>query len=168
MSTLNNVSIQGRLSSTPELRYTQNGKAYCSISIFLENSYPTKDNTGGFIDIISFEQKAEFLAKYFSKGDAILICGSLKHDSWVDKESNKSRSKWSIVANNIHFCGKRMTEQDYKEDSAPQMPSNSENNNYRQPQYKQPPQQSYRTRAEENPQKPSSWDNNDFDDEIPF
>lgn len=165
MSALNNVSIQGRLSCDPELRYTQNGKAYCSISIFLENSYPTKDNTGGFIDVISFEQKAEFLSKYFSKGDAILICGSLKHDSWIDKESNKSKSKWSIVANSIHFCGKRMTEQDNREDSTPQEQSSRKQNNYQQPQYKQQSQQYSYKRKEENP---PAWDDNRFDDEIPF
>lgn len=171
MSALNNVSVQGRLSRDPELRYAPNGKAVCSISIFLENSFATKENTGGFMDVTVFASTAEFVAKHFVKGDAILICGSLKHDSWLDKETNKSRSKWSIVANSVHFCGGKRNEQNDNVGYIPQ-----ERPNYQQPQQTQPQAQARQysnpnsnNYQNQNHQGPSSWSQDDgFGEDIPF
>lgn len=170
MSTLNNVSVQGRLSRDPELRYTPNGKAVCSISIFLENSFATKENTGGFIDVTIFASNAEFVEKHFVKGDAILICGSLKHDSWLDKETNKNRSKWSIIANSVHFCGGKKNEQnDNAGYTQQEMP------NYQQPQqYQQSQGRSYSNKNNNNHQNQRSqgspsWNQDDgFGEDIPF
>lgn len=172
MSALNNITVQGRLGQDPELRYTNSGKAVCSVSIFLENSYPTKDNPGGWIEIVAFEQRAEFMAKYFNKGDKIIVCGSLKCDNYVNKEG-KSVTKWSIVANNIHFCGDRASDQN---SSAQNAQSNNSNN------YNRPNQNSQPQRNQQNKQQNYSNDNsygggdssyggsgfNGMDDEIPF
>ena len=101
---MNKIEISGRLTRDPELRRTQSGKAVCNINVAVKRPF-TKDDTD-FIDVVLWEQRAEFVAKYFSKGSFIIIVGSLQSRDYEDKDGNKRRA-WEIKADDAEFGGSK-------------------------------------------------------------
>ena len=99
---MNVIIIKGRLTRDPELRHTQSGKAVCNISVAVNRPF-TKDEVD-YIDCVFWEQRAEFVAKYFTKGREILVRGSLQSRPYEDKNGNK-RTAWEIKADDAEFCG---------------------------------------------------------------
>lgn len=102
---LNHITLMGRLTRDPELRYTQSGTAVASFSIAVDRDFSSKD--GGerqtdFIDIVAWRQTGEFVSKYFQKGSMAIVSGRLQIRDWQDKEGNKRRSA-EVVADNIYF-----------------------------------------------------------------
>jgi single-strand DNA-binding protein len=51
-----------------------------------------KDKKADFIDIVAWRNNAEFVSKYFKKGQQIVIVGSLQVRSWKDKDGNSNGS----------------------------------------------------------------------------
>ena len=105
---LNNVCIMGRLTSDPEVKYTQSGKSVTSFAVAVDRDYKgDSDNyPTDFIDIVAWRNTAEFAAKYFCKGDMIGINGRLQTRTYQDKQGN-NRKVTEIIANNIYFCGSK-------------------------------------------------------------
>ena len=105
---LNHVSEHGRLTRDPELRRTQSGVAVASFSIAVDQDFTGKDGKRvvDFFDCTAWRQTAEHIAKYFVKGQEILIIGSLRNESWTDKEG-KERKRNIILVDRADFCGSK-------------------------------------------------------------
>lgn len=99
---LNLSVLQGRLVSNPELRHTQSGVAVTSFTIANETGYGEKKKTN-FVDVIAWRSTAELVCKWFTKGSAIIVQGSIQTRSYTDKDGNK-RKVVEIVADNVHFA----------------------------------------------------------------
>ncbi len=102
---LNHITLMGRLTRDPELRYTQSGTAVASFTVAVDRDFASKD--GGerqtdFIDIVAWRQTGEFVSKYFQKGSMAVVSGRLQIRDWQDKEGNKRRSA-EVVADNVYF-----------------------------------------------------------------
>ena len=102
---MNHIIIMGRLTKDPELRQTPNGVAVASFSLAVDRGYAPKD--GGerqtdFIDVVAWRNTAEFVSKYFVKGQMAAVAGRLQIRDWTDKDGNKRRSA-EVVAENIYF-----------------------------------------------------------------
>ena len=102
---LNHITLMGRLTRDPELRYTQSGTAVASFSLAVDRDFSSKD--GGerqtdFIDIVAWRQTGEFVSKYFTKGSMAVVSGRLQIRDWQDKDGNKRRSA-EVVAENVYF-----------------------------------------------------------------
>jgi single-strand DNA-binding protein len=102
---LNHITLMGRLTRDPDLRYTQSGTAVASFSLAVDRDFVSKD--GGerqtdFIDIVAWRQTGEFVSKYFTKGSLAVVSGRLQLRDWQDKEGNKRRSA-EVVAENVYF-----------------------------------------------------------------
>lgn len=108
---LNVVAIMGRLVADPELRTTQNGNKVCSFRIACDHNYTAQgqERQADFIDIVSWRNQAEFVAKYFQKGSLIAVDGSLQTRQYQDRNGNK-RTAVEVVANNISFAGAKKAE----------------------------------------------------------
>ena len=100
----NRVILVGRLTADPELRQTPNGIPVCTFSIAVDRSFATKggERQTDFIDIVAWRQQAEFVSRYFSKGRAILVEGSLQVCSYTDKNDQKRRA-YEVVADALRF-----------------------------------------------------------------
>jgi len=99
----------GRLTKTPELRHTQSGTPVTSFTIAVDRAFSGKDGNEkqtDFIDIVSWKQTAEFVVKYFTKGQLIAVEGRLQIRDWTDKDGNKRRNA-EVVAENVYFTGDR-------------------------------------------------------------
>ena len=102
---LNHITIMGRLTRDPELRYTQAGQPVASFSVACERDYGNRD-TGerqtDFIDCVAWRQTGEFISKYFTKGSMIAVSGRLQIRDWVDRDGGKRRSA-EINVDNAYF-----------------------------------------------------------------
>ena len=112
---LNHVILQGRLTKDPEVRYTPNKKAVADIRIAVERDFRNKEGERAtdYFSVEAFALLAEHIAKFYKKGDPILVSGRLQHEQWTDKEGNK-RETVQVVAANVWFT------QAAKKDGEPQ------------------------------------------------
>ena len=101
---LNVAVLTGRLVADPELRHTPNDTAVTSFTIAVNRRFSrnTEERQTDFIDIVAWRTTAEFVCKYFKKGQLISIEGSIQTRSYQDKEGNK-RKAFEVIANNVHF-----------------------------------------------------------------
>lgn len=101
---LNTITIMGRLTRDPELRRTSSGVAVASFTLACERDFAPQGEARGtdFIDIVSWRYTAEFVEKYFSKGQMAVVSGRLQIRNWQDKEGNKRRSA-EILADHVYF-----------------------------------------------------------------
>jgi len=104
MSSFNKVILVGNLCKDPELRHTPSGSAVCDLRIASTTKRKAGDETL-FVDVTLWERQAETVCEYMSKGKSILVEGRLKLDEWPDKDTGKTRSKISIVGQNVQFLG---------------------------------------------------------------
>lgn len=102
---MNIVCLLGRLTADPELRQTQSGIATTSFSVAVDRSYTPKgqDKQADFINCVAWRQTAEFITRYFHKGQRIALHGSLQTRSYTDREGNK-RTVYEVVADRVFFA----------------------------------------------------------------
>ena len=106
---LNKVILAGRLTADPELKTTPNGISVCSFSVAVDRRYSKDNKQTDFINVVAWRSTAEFITKYFSKGNSICVCGSIQTRSYTDKNGNK-RTAVEVVAEEATFCeGKKNT-----------------------------------------------------------
>ena len=108
---LNVVAIMGRLTKDPELRYTPNNVAVLSFTVACNRSYSKAGE----------ERKAEFISKYFSKGNQIAVQGSIQTRTYKDRDGG-SRKAVEIVADNVHFVDSKKQQDTTPEPSDSDMP----------------------------------------------
>lgn len=100
---LNTICLQGRLARDPELKTSQSGVTLCNYTIACDR-FEKGENVADFFNCVAFNKSAEFVEKYFKKGDLILVQGQLQTSKYVDKNGN-NRIDYKIVTNSVNFCG---------------------------------------------------------------
>jgi single-strand DNA-binding protein len=110
MASYNKVILMGNLTRKPEVRYTQSGTAICKLGLAVNRRF--KDSATGewreeptFVDVTFFGKRGEAFAKYHDKGKPAFIEGSLRLDTWDDKQSGEKRSKLYGVGDDWQFGG---------------------------------------------------------------
>ena len=100
---LNRIVVMGRCGKDPEIRATQKGTAVASVTLAVDRDYSADQNKEtDWIDVVAFGKTAEFVDKYFSKGQMAVVSGRLQIRNWEDKEGNKRRSA-EILADHVYF-----------------------------------------------------------------
>lgn len=95
---MNIVQITGRLTKDPELRYSNNGTAFTTVNIAVDDyDFKAKEKIAYFFPVVIWGKAAENLAKYQSKGSKILVKGKLRARSYDAKDGTK-RYVTEIVA----------------------------------------------------------------------
>ena len=100
---LNHIVLMGRLTADPVLRRTGSGTAVAEFTLAVDRDY----SAGGqketdFITVVAWRGTAEFVSKYFSKGQMAVVSGRLQIRSWEGKDGKKQRSA-EVVAENVYF-----------------------------------------------------------------
>ena len=107
---MNSIKIQGRLTKDPEQKVGSSGAEYCKFTVAVDRKR-SKDKAVDFFDCTAFQQTGAFVAKYFAKGDGIIVSGRMESDKFTDKE-NKTRTTWGITVEEVEFpLGKGRSEQ---------------------------------------------------------
>ena len=99
----NKVILIGRLTADVELKQTQSGISVASFSIACNKPYnKDKEREADFINCVAWRNTAEFISKYFGKGNAIGIDGSIQTRKYTDKNGN-NRTATEVLVNSAFF-----------------------------------------------------------------
>ena len=107
MASFNKVILIGNMTADPELKQTAAGISVCSFSIAVNRRFGKAEQgqqTVDFINIVTWRQSAEFVSRYFKKGNPILVCGQLQTRTWTDAQGQK-RYATDVVADEVSFTG---------------------------------------------------------------
>ena len=105
---MNHGSYVGRLTADPELKQTQNRISVCSFTLAIDRP-GTRDKTD-FINFVAWRQTAEFICKYFRKGQKIALTGYLSSRQYEDKNGNQ-RTAFEVVVDRAEFVERRAEEE---------------------------------------------------------
>lgn len=97
---MNRVSLVGRLTAKPELRYTNSQIPYTKFSIAVSRPF-SKDETD-FINITVWRKPAENVCNYLDKGSLISVDGRIQTGSYTDKDGSKKYT-FDVVSDNVQF-----------------------------------------------------------------
>lgn len=101
---VNSMILQGRLVADIELRYTQSNVACAEFTVAWSEKYKDVE-TKCFLRCKAWRNTAEFLEKYFRKGQEIAIVGHMVTEQWTTDGENKSRTICQV--DKVNFCGKK-------------------------------------------------------------
>lgn len=109
---LNVIAIQGRLVADPTLRQTQTGKNVATFRVACDRNRkgPDGQTQADFIDIVVWDKTAEFVCRYFTKGNLIAVHGRLQTRAYTDK-NGANRTAVEVLASDVSFCGPRQQAQ---------------------------------------------------------
>lgn len=122
---MNLVVETGRLTRDPEAKLVGSGDKQVTVvnfDIAVGRKYRKNDGSVGeevnFFPCEAWDSGAEAIAKHFSKGDPILVIGSLRNDTWEDKDTGAKRTKTKIRVDRFEFFeGRRKDAGDSSEQS---------------------------------------------------
>lgn len=118
---LNKVTYQGRLTKDPELKHTQSDVPNVLFTIAWSEKYKETE-TKCFLLCKAWRQTAEFISKYFRKGQEIVIDGHMVTENWT-KEGEENNQVTLCIIDKAHFCGPK-TDAD-RQETPPPAPDNS-------------------------------------------
>jgi single-strand DNA-binding protein len=111
MADLNKVFLMGRLTFDPELRRTPNGTAVAELRMASTRSWGGRDGERReetlFIDVTVWDRQAENCCQFLKKGSSVHVEGSLRMDTWDDKNTGEKRSKVRVHAERVQFLDSR-------------------------------------------------------------
>lgn len=107
---MNKVQLIGRLTMDPQLKYTNNNKPVCNFSVAV-NKRINGENNADFINCVAWNTTAEFISKYFKKGQAIALVGRLQNRSYEDDKGQK-KYVIEVVIEETEFVGSKQEEKD--------------------------------------------------------
>lgn len=114
---MNKVVLMGRLTKDPDLRYTQNNRAVCNFTLAVNRRFNADE--ADFINCQAWEKTAEFITKYFGKGNLLAIVGRIQTRTWDDNEGKK-RYITEVIVDEAYFTGsKSKTETEKATDTWP-------------------------------------------------
>lgn len=103
---LNKVILMGRLTRDPDFKATPSGTSVCSFSLAVDRDFVRQgeERQTDFINIVTFGSRAEFVSRYFHKGQLVAVCGRIQTRSWDDAQTGQKRYATDVVADEVHFA----------------------------------------------------------------
>ncbi len=127
---MNKVILSGNLCKDIEVRYTQSNKLVIQNTIAVKNDFKNKDGDyeSQFINIVVWNNQAEFLNKYAAKGTKILVEGRIANRSY-DKQDGAKAYITEVIVEKLELLGVGRKEETKQDTQLPQnYKSNYEDN----------------------------------------
>lgn len=104
---LNNIILQGRLTRSPEMKATASGISCATFALACEQDYknPNGERDTDFFEVVAWRNTADFVQRYFGKGQMVIVRGRLQTRQWTAEDGSK-RKTVQVVAENVYFCGR--------------------------------------------------------------
>ena len=100
---INNVVLTGRLSRDPEIKQTQSGVSVCNFCIAVDRQYKSgEEKICDFINCVAWRGTADFVSKWFHKGDGIGVTGSIQTRKWVT-DGGENRYATEVLCQQVSF-----------------------------------------------------------------
>ena len=106
---LNKVILMGRLTRDPELRHTQSDVPVASFTLAVDRGFSRRDDNQqnvDFINVVAWRNTAEFVSKWFTKGQLVAVSGRLQVRNYKDRDNN-NRTATEVVADECFFAESR-------------------------------------------------------------
>jgi single-strand DNA-binding protein len=102
---MNKVILMGRLTSDPEIRYSQgNTSAIARFSLAVDRKFKRDgEPTADFFNLTAFGKQAEFCEKYLRKGIKVVTSGRLQNNNYTNKDGQMVYST-QILVEEIEFA----------------------------------------------------------------
>jgi single-strand DNA-binding protein len=98
------VTLQGRLTRDPEMRFTSSGTAVAQFAVVtvkrVKNGEVWEDQDVSFWDCTAFGQFAENIVESLEKGSSVIVQGMMRQESWTNKDGDK-RTSWKVLADDV-------------------------------------------------------------------
>ena len=110
---LNRVILYGRLTKDVEMRQTNSGISVARFTVACDRQFANKETgkrEADFIEVQAWRNTADFAARWFHKGDAITVEGSLRNNNYEDKNGVKHYG-YVVMADNVGFGGSKSDNQ---------------------------------------------------------
>lgn len=133
---MNKVTLSGYIANDIELKSTQNGISVTKFNLAVKRPR-AKEDTTDFIPIVCWRHTAEFVCKYFSKGDGVEVSGIITIRKYQDRDGN-NRYATEVVAEEIDFGKSRKSTSDSQQrntNSQPMTGNQSQNGTYYEAQF---------------------------------
>lgn len=109
---MNSVKLSGRLTRDPELKYTGTAGDVPVASFVLAVDRKFNREEADFIPVTAWRKTAEFVAKYFHKGQRVIISeGRIRVTPYTDRDGNK-RTRFEVAADEVEFGESRRAAED--------------------------------------------------------
>lgn len=149
---MNNVSIIGRLTKDPELRYTPSGVAVARFTLAVNRTFKKEgEQQADFINIVTWRKTAENTANFLRKGSLAAVVGRIQTGSY-DGQDGKKVFTVEVVAENVQFL-------------EPKSANNAQNGNGNTNGYQQQQNATQSNYGGQEPFNPSATIN---EDDLPF
>ena len=100
---INNVVLTGRLARDPEIKQTQSGVSVCNFCIAVDRQYKSgEEKICDFINCVAWRGTADFVSKWFHKGDGIGVTGSIQTRKWVT-DGGENRYATEVLCQQVSF-----------------------------------------------------------------
>ena len=104
----------GRLTKDPEIRSTATGMQVASFTLAVNRRFQKEDQKADFFNVTAWNKTAEFVGKYFTKGQQVAVVGRLENRSWEDNAGVK-RYATDVIAEEVYFAdSKKEDKEDWK------------------------------------------------------
>ena len=159
MASLNKVLLIGNLVADPELKQTTSGISVVSIRLAVNRRFVKQGEQPqtDFINVTAWRQQAEFISRYFRKGNPIFVLGSLQSRSWTD-QSGQKRVSYDVVADEVSFVANKSNGDGQASGGYQQQPTYQQPDNYSVPSYS----------TQESDDNVPKFEEMSNDDDLPF
>ncbi|MBW4563001.1 MAG: single-stranded DNA-binding protein [Mojavia pulchra JT2-VF2] len=103
---INVVTLVGRVGTDPDIKYFESGSVKCKLTLAVNRRSRNKDQPDWFA-LELWDKTAEVAGNYVRKGSLIGIKGSLKFDTWNDRQTGASRSTPVIRVEQLELLGSK-------------------------------------------------------------
>lgn len=104
---MNSVQLVGRFTRDPDVRYTDGGSTIARFTLACDRRFKREDgDQADFISCVAFGKTAEFVEKYFAKGQRIGLNGRIQTGSYANQEGTKVYTT-DVIAENVEFVESR-------------------------------------------------------------
>lgn len=120
---LNKVILMGRLTRDPEFRQTTSGTPVCRFSLAINRQFANKqtgERETDFVDCDAWRSTAEFISRYFSKGQMILVEGQLRNNNYTDNNGVKHYAM-RVLVDNVSFCESKGSSENQQQEAPAQI-----------------------------------------------
>ena len=106
---LNLVVLKGRLARDPEMKTTQSGISSARFTLAVDRNFTDANGNRecDFVNCIAWRNTADFIHKYFAKGQEMCATGSLQVRSYEAQDGTK-RTVTEVNVSSVDFCGKKV------------------------------------------------------------
>lgn len=118
---MNRIILMGRITNDLELKTTPTGTTVCSFRLAVDRNHQKKygEKATDFFNVVCWRATAEFVTRWFNKGNLILVEGEMQTRQYTDKNGNP-QTWYEVVAENVHFTGEKTGNTSVEAPKAPQ------------------------------------------------